>query len=282
MKGDFPVQAQAIYIDGLVQAPVAGGGRPGGDPLAEREHTKEPAFPTTSPRSVAALALPDGEEDASRAIPERKASPAAALDPRDSSDHHEIDAQSNWTANLLAVGAPSRLGAEISRFGAGLGLAALYGLALGARQGGLSLFRHAVGVPAAMVAVACLGVPALTIVLTLFNAPISPSRALSAAARAAAASGLVLGGLAPAAALFVVTSGSTGAAAIMGLLGLAVGGVIGMRVLIRDLKSALQGEQNAMTWAASGFALVGFAIFAVALALRVWWSSLPILNGGAS
>jgi hypothetical protein len=196
----------------------------------------------------------------------------------------EIERQSNWTATLLAPTSRPHFIAEAGRFGAGLGLAAVYGLALGARQGGVSLFKHAAGVPAGMIAVACLGVPALTILLTLFNAPLAPPRALSAASRAAAASGLVLGGLAPAAALFVVTSESATTAAIMGLLGLAVGGLIGLRVLLRDLKAALENttEENLMTRAASGFVLVGFAAFAVLLALRVWWSSLPILKGGAS
>lgn len=205
---------------------------------------------------------------------------ASAEFPPEKSD--ELDNQSNWTATLLSPSSRPHFMAEAGRFGAGLGLAAVYGLALGARQGGVSLFKHAAGVPAGMIAVACLGVPALTILLTLFNAPLAPPRALSAASRAAAASGLVLGGLAPAAALFVVTSESSTTAAIMGLLGLAVGGLIGLRVLLRDLKSALESEENLMTRAASGFVLVGFAAFAVLLALRVWWSSLPILNGGAS
>ncbi|MCK6586350.1 MAG: hypothetical protein L6Q76_02085 [Polyangiaceae bacterium] len=212
------------------------------------------------------------------ALRETVAAPAA------SHEFDLIDGQSNWTKNLLAPSSDTgvRFIAEAGRFGAGLGLAAVYGLALGARQGGASLFKHAAGVPAGMIAVACLGVPALTILLTLFNAPLAPPRALSAASRAAAATGLVLGGLAPAAALFVVTSESSSTAAVMGLLGLAVAGVIGLRVLLRDLKAALESDENLMTRAASGFVLVGFAAFAVLLALRVWWSSLPILNGGAS
>ncbi|XYH93147.1 hypothetical protein ACMHYB_35495 [Sorangium sp. So ce1128] len=185
-----------------------------------------------------------------------------------------------WTASLLAERpAPDPRG-DLSRFGVGVGLASLYGLALGARQGGVSFAHHAAGVPAAMVAVACLGVPALTIVLTLFDAPLDAPRALSATARAAAATGLVLGGLAPAAALFVVTSASDLTAALMGLLGLAVGGAIGVHVLLRDLRAALQREGGRLLLAGHGAALLGFAGFAVALALRVWWGTLPILNGG--
>lgn len=229
--------------------------------------------------------IDDPETSAEQAEETTKTKPAireaAAMEPASPAESDE-SMEPNWTATLLAPSARRTLIAEAGRFGAGLGLAAAYGLALGARQGGVSLFRHALGVPAGMIAVAGLGVPALTILLTLFNAPLAPPRALSAASRAAAASGLVLGGLAPAAALFVVTSESATTAAIMGLLGLAIGGVIGLRVLLRDLKSALETDENLMTRAASGMVLIGFAAFAVLLALRVWWSSLPILKGGAA
>ncbi|WP_437751771.1 hypothetical protein [Sorangium sp. So ce1389] len=186
-----------------------------------------------------------------------------------------------WTASLLAERPAPDLRGDLSRFGVGVGLASLYGLALGARQGGVSFAHHAAGVPAALVAVACLGVPALTIVLTLFDATLDAPRALSATARAAAATGLVLGGLAPAAALFVVTSASNLTAALMGLLGLAVGGAVGVCVLLRDLRAALQRDGGLLRLAGHGAALLGFAGFAVALALRVWWGTLPILNGDA-
>jgi len=240
---------------------------------------------TAAERALAPAALRETAAPAPAEYPAEQSNEQS--DEQSNEQSNESEHQSNWTAALLAPATSITLTktqfiTEAGRFGAGLGLAAAYGLALGARQGGASLFKHAAGVPAAMIAVACLGVPALTILLTLFNAPLAPSRALSAASRAAAASGLVLGGLAPAAALFVVTSESRATAAIMGLLGLAVGGVIGLRVLLRDLKAALQTEENLMTRAASGFVLVGFAAFAVLLALRVWWSALPILNGGAS
>ncbi|WP_437573411.1 hypothetical protein [Sorangium sp. So ce887] len=188
----------------------------------------------------------------------------------------------SWTASLLVERPAAELRQDLSRFGVGVGLASLYGLALGARQGGMSFVHHAAGVPAAMVAVACLGVPALTIVLTLFDAPLDPSRVLSATARAAAATGLVLGGLAPAAALFIVTSGSQDTAALMGLLGLAVGGALGVRVFLRDLGAALRRDQSLLTRSGYTAALLGFAAFAVVLALRVWWEALPLLDGGNS
>ena len=52
-----------------------------------------------------------------------------------------------WAAQLLAED-PKADFAELSRrVAAGLGLSALYGVALGARQGGRALLVHAAGVP---------------------------------------------------------------------------------------------------------------------------------------
>ncbi|WP_437989360.1 hypothetical protein [Sorangium sp. So ce145] len=202
--------------------------------------------------------------------------PGPAAQPTDGAGHR------SWTAALLAERPASDLRGDLSRFGIGVGLASLYGLSLGARQGGVSFAHHAAGVPAAMVAVAFVGVPALTIVLTLFDAPLDPPRALSATARAAASTGLVLGGLAPAAALFVVTGGSDLTAALMGLLGLAVGGVVGVGVLLRDLGAALRRDGGLVRLSGATAALVGFVVFAAVLALRVWVETLPMLKGGAS
>ncbi|WP_437605073.1 hypothetical protein WMF20_28280 [Sorangium sp. So ce834] len=231
--------------------------------------------PSPEPGSEAGALAPAAPRSDAPPPPAAAAAPGAAAEPAARAGHP------GWTASLLAERQAADLRQDLARFGVGVGLAALYGLALGARQGGLSLVQHAAGVPAAMVAVACLGVPALTIVLTLFDAPLDPARALSATARAAAATGLVLGGLAPAAALFVVTSGAPETAAIMGLIGLAVGGVIGVRVLLRDLGAVLRPDRGPLTWSGTTAALLGFAGFAVALALRVWWGTLPILRGGA-
>ncbi|WP_437766517.1 hypothetical protein WMF27_24110 [Sorangium sp. So ce281] len=201
--------------------------------------------------------------------------PGPAVEPTAGGGHR------SWTAALLAERPSASLREALSRVGVGVGLAALYGLSLGARQGGVSFVRHAAGVPAAMIAVACVGVPALTIVLTLFDAPLDPPRALSATARAAAATGLVLGGLAPASALFVVTSGADATAALMGLLGLAVGGAVGIGILLRDLGAVLQRKGDLAGVSGTTAALVVFAVFAAVLALRVWWGMLPILKGGA-
>lgn len=183
------------------------------------------------------------------------------------------------TASLLAedeVFSPKR---EASRFATGLGLAALYGLALGTRQGGKAFLTHAAFVPAALAAVVGLGVPALYISLALFDAPIEPPRAIAAAARAVARTGLVLAGLAPAAALFVVSSDAAGSAAGSAIVGLVVAGAIGLARMVGDLHGALD-KAPAATRAKADLAFIGFAMFAVALSARIWWAALPLLRGG--
>ncbi len=127
-------------------------------------------------------------------------------------------------------------------------------------------------------AVAGLGVPALFIVLTLFDAPVEPKAAVSAAARGAATTGLVLGGLAPAMALFVTTSSSRFGAAFCAGVGLMLAGVFGLRAFLASIGAPI-GRASAGVRTMSGFALAGFAIFATALSARVWWSSLPIFGG---
>lgn len=166
----------------------------------------------------------------------------------------------------------------LQRFGTGLALAAAYGLAVGTRDGGVSMLKHAAAVPLAQVAVAAVGVPALLIVLTLFDAPVSPTAAFSAASRGAAATGLVLGGLAPAMALFVTTTSTRFGAAISAGMGLILAGVFGLRAFMRTIGSPI-GHANALPRTISGFALAGFALFATALSARIWFSTLPIFGG---
>lgn len=248
--------AQVPCIDAFASAPATAPA-----PASAPASAPAPAPASASASVAASVAAPAFPASAPRPVPEA---------PPDC-----------WAASLLATDRPFNWRDELSRFGVGIGLAALYGLALGTRQGGASFFRHAFGVPAAMVAVGALGVPALTIVLTLFNAPLDPSRALAATSRAAASMGLVLGGLAPAAALFVITSDSRTAAAVLGLAGLILGGSIGLKRLIDDLRAAMASE-GPLVKTASAAAFLGFAIFALALAARVWWGTLPLLDGGAS
>ncbi|UQA63753.1 hypothetical protein E8A73_022025 [Polyangium aurulentum] len=188
-------------------------------------------------------------------------------------------AQASWTRALLGDNDAPALVADLRRMGTGLSLSALYGIAVGTRAGGLALLEHAAAVPLAPLAIAALGVPALFIVLTLFDAPIDPHATLAAAARGTATTGLVLGGLAPAMALFVTTSSTTFGAALCTGLGLVAAGILGLRAFLRALGARFQDAPDGVR-AFSGFALAGFAVFATALAARVWWSVMPIFGGG--
>jgi hypothetical protein len=190
----------------------------------------------------------------------------------------EAPLPSSFTAQLLSDDGAFNAGREAARFGVGLGLAALYGVSMGARHGGKAFFTHAAGVPAALLAIAALGVPALYIVLALFDAPLSPPRMITAAARASARTGLVLAGLAPAAALFVVSSDRTATAGVAAGIGLFVAGAIGLSHLLGELRRAIE-KATAATRATAGLAFLGFGVFAVALAARIWWATLPLLGG---
>jgi len=168
---------------------------------------------------------------------------------------------------------------ELARLGAGLGLAALYGLALGARSGGMALVQHALAASAGLAAVAVLGIPALFVLLALVDAPVSPSAMLSAGARSLASAGFVLAGLAPSAALLAVTIESPDAAAFVTRAGLTLAGGIGLfqlhssvRAMLKELPPERRLKCHALLW--------GFSLFAIMLAGRVWYT-LPILQGAA-
>jgi hypothetical protein len=184
----------------------------------------------------------------------------------------------SWTADLLAAHPDFDLRRETSRFGIGLALAALYGLALGARHGRLAFLAHAAGVPSALLVALGVGVPALFIFLALIDAPIAPPTIAAATSRAAASGGLVLAGLAPAAALFVVTSERAGAAALAGGVGLALGGAFAFGSVVAELRKAV-AHAAATTRLAADLAFAGFGLFAVMVALRVWVALLPVLGG---
>jgi hypothetical protein len=187
-------------------------------------------------------------------------------------------ARPSWASELLEVRGDAR--DLLRRAALGAGLAAIYGVALGARDGVVSMAIHAVGVPAAILAVCALGLPALYIVLALFDAPLSPRDAIGAAVRGCATAGLALAGLAPLAALYVVGSETPEAASIAAGLGLALGGALGLRHLLATMREALMRADSA-TRAMAAVAQIGFGLFAIILAWRVWAALLP-LCGGAS
>ncbi len=184
--------------------------------------------------------------------------------------------RASWAQELLEADGDTR---ALARRGAlGLGLAAIYGAALGTRDGGWSLLTHAAGVPAALLVVGLIGLPSLYIVLALFDAPLSMKAAAGAAVRGIASSGLVLAGLAPLTTLYVVTSTSARAAAIAGTLGLVLGGLLGLRHLVVTLGEAL-AEADSATRLFAMLAQGAFSVFAIVLGWRIWASLLPLVGG---
>jgi hypothetical protein len=157
------------------------------------------------------------------------------------------------------------------------GLAALFGVALGLRRGGTSIALGALGAPAGIVAVAAVAVPAFAIVLALANAPLEAMQLAEATSRAAIRAGLFLAGIAPAAALLVVTVEDTVTVDVIGFGSLLFAGSIAAHAFYRDLRPALKGAP-AITRAVLSVALPAFLLFAAVLAARVWWLALPMLT----
>ena len=188
--------------------------------------------------------------------------------------------QAGWAAELLREPLTGSGRELVRRASIGLGLSALYGAALGARAGGRALVEHALGVPAGLVAVVLVGLPSMFVFLSLCRAPLDARALASLGARGLASAGLLLAGLAPAAALFVVSSQTAEAAAGVVSVGLVLGGGVALgRVAWQVAYRAFAGDAKASL---GGLAVAaGFALFAVALAARVWAAMLPILGGAA-
>jgi hypothetical protein len=172
---------------------------------------------------------------------------------------------------------PSDPRRDVARLASGLGFAALYGLALGARTGGTSLLQHALASSAGLAAVGVLGMPSLFVLLALVNAPVSPGAMLSAGARALGSAGFVLAGLAPSAALLAVTIESPSAAAFVAQAGLLLSGGIGLYQLVGAVRRMFLGLPLGRRMKSNAL-LLAFCVFAVLLAARVWYA-LPILRG---
>jgi hypothetical protein len=164
------------------------------------------------------------------------------------------------------------------RLATGAGLGALFGAAIGLRAGGPALLSHALGVSVGMLSVALLAVPSLGIVTSLANAPIDGAALARATSRAAAKAGLVLGGLAPATALYVMTVEDAITVTVVGTGSLLLAGAIGARSFTHELTGPLR-DAPAATRAAMTVAIPTFLVFAAALASRVFWMLLPILRG---
>jgi len=170
---------------------------------------------------------------------------------------------------LLAYGdAPDRV-ADLRRAGLALALSAVFGAALGARFGPLSMLVHALGVPVGVGAVLVLGVPACGIALAHAGARVELGELLSAMGRAAASVGIVLAGLAPATALVVVSAESVVTGSVFGAMVLALAGSLGACRFAIELRRIVSARSVPIL----------FFLFAAALSARVWTSVLPMLGG---
>src|SRR4051812_1374115 len=188
------------------------------------------------------------------------------------------ESEPGWAARLVLEdpgASPANLARHIAT---GLGLAALYGLAIGARQGGKALIVHALGVPLGLMLVVLVGTPAMFVFLSMCRASIDGRALASTTARGVGSAGVVLAGLAPAAALFVVSSATPRAATSAVLAGLLLGGGVALgRTTWEVIRLSARGRAASVLGGA--VVAVGFAVFAIALAVRVWSAVLPILGG---
>lgn len=192
---------------------------------------------------------------------------------------HELVLSPSFAERLTAPVA-RELSPELARLGAGLALAALYGLALGAREGGLSLLQHSLGAPLALALLVLLLTPSLAVLFALFDAPLAPVQVFSAIARSVSLAGLALAGLAPATALFAVTVDSAALVTTIVRLGCLLAGTVALGQLLSTLWDALAAAAPASRGRARLLCL-SFGAFVLVLAGRLFSILLPVL-GGAS
>jgi hypothetical protein len=167
----------------------------------------------------------------------------------------------------------------LSRCLAGLAMTAAFGVALGVRDGGASIFAHGLWAAAAPAAILAFGVPALYIVLALIDAPLGALDVARAAGRGTAALGTCLVGLGPLTALFIVSSQTRMWGAFIGLCAMIFAGLVGVGHFHVVLRQQLSGAPSAKRSAAM-LAVTLFGVLATLAAARIWIGELPIFGGG--
>jgi hypothetical protein len=183
----------------------------------------------------------------------------------------------HWTERWLGSPSPTTWAEEARRLVLAVGLASLFGAALGMRRGGLVIALAALGAPAGLVAIAGVAVPAFGIVLALANAPLEMMDLARATARATVRAGLFLAGVAPGMALLAVSCEETVSVAVFGFGGLLFAGAVAARSFVLDLRATVAAAPRAPR-AILAVAVPAFLVFAAVLATRVWWLALPMLT----
>ncbi|MGZ3478210.1 MAG: hypothetical protein ACXVCJ_27180 [Polyangiales bacterium] len=191
------------------------------------------------------------------------------------SSHH-----GSWSEQLLGGHDTEGWAREGQRFAVAIGLASLFGVAIGLRLGGPAIAVHALGVSLGILGVCCLAVPALAIMLALANASVDALGLARATSRGAANAGLLLAGLAPGAALFAVTVEDAITVTIVGAGGLVLAGVLAMRSFVNELAPQIASSDDRAR-RLSKIAIPTFLLFAAILAARIWWVTLPLVRGGS-
>jgi hypothetical protein len=178
----------------------------------------------------------------------------------------------------LTFDSPLGLTPELGRLGTGLSLSAFYGLALGTRSGGAELLRNALGVPLVLFVLGAVMLPSLTVLFAIVDAPVTPGRVLATLGRALSSIGLVLAGLAPGVALLCVTVESAELATRVARYGFVLAGGLALAGLWASFASALADAPPNVSKRARAL-LVGYSIFAIMLAARLFSAFVPMLGG---
>ncbi|MDD9935550.1 MAG: hypothetical protein OXT09_18210 [Myxococcales bacterium] len=182
----------------------------------------------------------------------------------------------SWAQGYLSVQSDDDLQRIAARAGAGMGLSALFGLAMGVGSGPASMWRHVLTVEAAVGSVVVMAVPALHVLLTLLDAPIDPLRMAERCSHAVFRTGLLLAGLSPALALYSTTTGATGSA-LLGIVMLYLAGCVGLHTLVSGIAASVRAASEARGRAA--LLLAGFTIFSIVLVMRMS-AGFPVFGGG--
>ena len=163
----------------------------------------------------------------------------------------------------------------------GLGLSSLFGLALGMHHGGLALLTHALAIPAGLALTTAVTVPSLYIALSMLGIPLRLSLLLTAVATALHHVGRLLAGLAPVAALLVVTIREPFALMLVARCGLQFAGILTLYRIVAALREANAGSLTLPFFARakSGLVLCGFLLLVVNLAQIAFSTFLPVLRG---
>jgi hypothetical protein len=223
------------------------------------------AFPRVAPPASPLVAAPPPPPAPPPALPVDRAAPSWTERILDDRASHTTTGQT-WAR-------------EGQRLAVAVGLASLFGAAIGLRAGGAAIVQHAFGVSTGILAVCGLAVPALAIILALVDASVDALGLARATSRAAAAAGLLLAGLAPGAALFALTVEDSITVTLVGAGGLSLAGVLGMRSFVRALAPQVRGS-DVRARRLSMLAVPLFLLFAAILGARIWWVMLPIVRGG--